>query len=424
MDSWKRLEFSAEENEVLDLGSETETNDPLQNTVVGKMWTTESYNVKAFKATMLNIWKTRGAVEIVDLEKNLFSFKFETQRDRDLILKGQPWTFDGHVLALQQISGGEQPSEICPHSCPIWVRIYDLPLNLRNEPSIRKIGGSLGEVLEYDKSEECLRGKYARVRVKVDLLKPLKRGSPIQIATNKKGRIFFKYERLPDFCFMCGVLGYTLRSCPEKEEDIEGEELKDLPYGAWMRASPKKVTLMRKDGYAERNKTIKKSLFGQEQNIVDEHSEGSPQPKENSPNKETTQGDDSQTTKVNPHTVTQSLDKVAEVFQLFNITQESTETEQEVNNEDPKEKEPEPTPSDPVSNETSTGKGLKSWKRAARTPREEPSNQHENITGGKRTEMEIDGEEGNQQGTEKRNKSDMIIDEISAVLEDQHGREP
>lgn len=59
MEEWNNLEFSAEESEALDLGGNGETQNEIQNAVVGKVWTTESYNVRAFKNTLLNIWKTR-----------------------------------------------------------------------------------------------------------------------------------------------------------------------------------------------------------------------------------------------------------------------------------------------------------------------------------------------------------------------------
>lgn len=146
MEEWDNLEFSAEESEVLDLGDSSEARNVIQNTVIGKVWTVDTYNVRAFKNTLLGIWKTRGAVEITDLAENLFSFKFMTTRDRDQILNGQPWNFNGHVIALQAITGEEQPSELNPHLCPIWVRIYNLPLNLRDEQSVLRIGKQPGEI--------------------------------------------------------------------------------------------------------------------------------------------------------------------------------------------------------------------------------------------------------------------------------------
>ncbi|KAL5844513.1 hypothetical protein ACOSQ4_010471 [Xanthoceras sorbifolium] len=47
-----------------------------------------------------------------------------------------------------------------------------------------------------------------------------------------------KYERLPEFCFACGLLGYSLRNCNNetaKNEAVEGSATK---YGSWLKAAP------------------------------------------------------------------------------------------------------------------------------------------------------------------------------------------
>ncbi|KAJ8441718.1 hypothetical protein Cgig2_019105 [Carnegiea gigantea] len=47
----------------------------------------------------------------------------------------------------------------------------------------------------------------------------------------------FKYLKLPDFCYGCGVLGHTLKTCEVTDPDTLACELQ---YGAWLRASPMK----------------------------------------------------------------------------------------------------------------------------------------------------------------------------------------
>lgn len=45
----------------------------------------------------------------------------------------------------------------------------------------------------------------------------------------------FKYERLPNFCFLCGVIGHTERFCHLMFEGANEET--ERPYGAWLRAT-------------------------------------------------------------------------------------------------------------------------------------------------------------------------------------------
>ncbi|KAL5757455.1 hypothetical protein ACOSP7_020066 [Xanthoceras sorbifolium] len=63
---------------------------------------------------------------------------------------------------------------------------------------------------------------------------PLKHCLKIDIGTNKEILLLLRYERLPDHCFHCGMLGHTLRECVEatkKKRDV------DQSFGAWLRAS-------------------------------------------------------------------------------------------------------------------------------------------------------------------------------------------
>lgn len=53
-------------------------------------------------------------------------------------------------------------------------------------------------------------------------------------------RYFFKYERLHDFCYICGRLGHTIRDCFDRDDlDDDTEEIQSN-FGSWLHASPLK----------------------------------------------------------------------------------------------------------------------------------------------------------------------------------------
>lgn len=54
--------------------------------------------------------------------------------------------------------------------------------------------------------------KYLRVRVSLDIPKPLPRGKMIR-TEGKQRWIEFKYERLLLFCFQCGAIKHVERIC-------------------------------------------------------------------------------------------------------------------------------------------------------------------------------------------------------------------
>jgi hypothetical protein len=157
------------------------------------------------------------------------------------VLRNGPWSFDRNLVVLKRISGEEQPSDLEMFSADFWARIYDLPLKLRSDAMAERLGNTIGKFVEVDSKEGHRLGKFLRLKTTVDLRKPLKRGTVINFQ-GKKLQVFFKYERLPTFCYVCGRIGHQIKDCEEVEsKDDEGYndiEEKELPYGSWLKASP------------------------------------------------------------------------------------------------------------------------------------------------------------------------------------------
>ena len=47
--------------------------------------------------------------------------------------------------------------------------------------------------------------------------------------------MLFKYERLPNFCYRCGLLEHDLKDCTQKDGADDNGNRGELQYGAWMR---------------------------------------------------------------------------------------------------------------------------------------------------------------------------------------------
>lgn len=78
---------------------------------------------------------------------------------------------------------------------------------------------------------------YLRVRIAIDVRKPLKRRIKIRKG-NEEFWATFKYERLPQSCFICGMLRHSDRFCDRLFDTLVEEIVK--PYGVWMRAPDRK----------------------------------------------------------------------------------------------------------------------------------------------------------------------------------------
>ena len=79
----------------------------------------------------------------------------------------------------------------------------------------KEIGSKIGNVLEVDKRAiQADQAKFLRIRVEMQLDKPLWRGRGY-VKNDEGGRIWvdFRYERLPIFCYICGILGHDEKHC-------------------------------------------------------------------------------------------------------------------------------------------------------------------------------------------------------------------
>lgn len=175
------------------------------------------------------------------MNKNLYLFRFSSKRDAETVMKNGPWSFYRNLLILKRISGDEQPSDLEMNTSDLWATVYDLPLKLRSNEIAKKLGDMLGKFVEVDSKESNRMGKFLRVKATIDLRKPLKRRTVIKYKGNNL-RVYFKYERLPTFCFVCGKIGHQIKDCDDMEgkDDTYFDELeeKELPFRQWLRASP------------------------------------------------------------------------------------------------------------------------------------------------------------------------------------------
>lgn len=147
--------------------------------LVGRVWTEKVVNAFGLMDTMKKVWNPIHVITCREIETNLFSFQFNNPRDANRVLEGRPWQFNRDLLIIQPIESNVQPSTMKFNRSPIWIRIYDLPLLGRTKDVMKQVGMTLGGFLEID--EETISGlsRSVRMRVDIDLQKPLRRGIKI-----------------------------------------------------------------------------------------------------------------------------------------------------------------------------------------------------------------------------------------------------
>ncbi|CAH9127491.1 unnamed protein product [Cuscuta epithymum] len=119
------------------------------------------------------------------------------------------------------------------YEASFWVQVHNAPIKYRNLRSARRIGNFLGSFIKFKMSQfDGRQASYLRIRVSLDVRQPLKEGTNLT-QDGVKHWVDFKYEKLPSFCFICGIIGHSDKLCPLKyEEGFVAEKT----YGVELRA--------------------------------------------------------------------------------------------------------------------------------------------------------------------------------------------
>ncbi|KAL8511264.1 hypothetical protein ACS0TY_017900 [Phlomoides rotata] len=144
------------------------------------------------------------------------------------------------MLMLKELDPGEQPSQVRFKMTNYWMGLYDLPPATRSINNVRTIAGRCGTFKEVDSTTLDGFPRSIRLKVEIEITKPLKKGLRIVIPGHEHVWTPIKYERLPSFCYIYGLLGHLRRECDILSGDEKELTLSDdtLPYGDWMKASP------------------------------------------------------------------------------------------------------------------------------------------------------------------------------------------
>lgn len=202
---------------------------------VARVHTEKPYSQYWFFRNMRVAWDLAQEVKIKPLKDNLYTMQFSCLGDWERVMVDGPWNFKGKAVVMAHYDGFTKPSSIELDKIEIWVQIHDFPEGYY--PKIKALSSTVGEFVYAEPMSQDFEGNFARVRVKIDVTKQLKNAVSLVIK-KKEGvqRVIFKvkYERLPDWCAVCGYLGHTYKECGDGVHLPKALVFKDL-RATWFR---------------------------------------------------------------------------------------------------------------------------------------------------------------------------------------------
>jgi hypothetical protein len=115
-------------------------------------------------------------------------------------------------MVIERIAPGVVPASVDLNFLDLWIQVHHLPFGFIQPKVGQAIGRFLGELKEYD-HRNTVHSTYMRLKVRIDVNKPLQQNWKVRANDGNYVQIQFKYEKLGIFCYLCGVLGHTDKDC-------------------------------------------------------------------------------------------------------------------------------------------------------------------------------------------------------------------
>ncbi|KAL9453740.1 hypothetical protein AB3S75_009362 [Citrus x aurantiifolia] len=207
----------------------------MEGCLLGKVLHLRGVSREGLKSALQQVWRTTDEVKIEKLGSKIFMFKFASEVDERRVLSGGQWHFERALIVLKERSGIEEIMKQSFTHATFWVQLHNVPVGCMDQEIIGELGKVIGIVEEVDtgKERKCI-GQYARVRISIDITQPLKKIIYLEQEGAEDVPIPVVYERLPEFCFCCGLIGHQYKEC----EKYKGQPNDKLAYGVWMQAAP------------------------------------------------------------------------------------------------------------------------------------------------------------------------------------------
>ncbi|KAH1113629.1 hypothetical protein J1N35_007007 [Gossypium stocksii] len=152
------------------------------------------------------------------------------------------------LLAEELIQLSVKGSMVVPSAkpsliCTIWTEKFYNPESFRAQMKkfdkkdlLHAIGVTFGGVIRYEISANT-----CRLRINLDVQKPLPQGIFVSIDNIKRSWVPFKYEKLPMFCFGCGRMGHGFQDCLQIPPAEKNKIREDPPYTLALKVESKLI---------------------------------------------------------------------------------------------------------------------------------------------------------------------------------------
>ena len=233
-DMWSRFSLTEEEEGGADVPRQGGN---VIHRLAGKFFTKRVVNAEAVARTFKPLWKLIGELKIRDVGGNVLLFEFGDALDLERVLEFEPWSYDKHLVAFERAVDAESAPSLSFSKTVFWVQLHNIPEQCLTQETGESVGNMLGTTIQVADAEDDGSGnEFLRVRVVLDISKPLPRCCKLRSEGEHIGWVLLKFERLPNFCYWCGRVIHNERECELWLRSKGNLKKEEQQYGDWLRA--------------------------------------------------------------------------------------------------------------------------------------------------------------------------------------------
>jgi hypothetical protein len=194
--------------------------------LLGQLLSPKPMNSQTVRDTLQHAWKFALPLSFVVVGHYKYLFGISNQEHIQTILDQGPWNVRGSLLLLKPWSPDLALDEVNLNLCSFWVQVHGLPCQNMAAVNAVIIAQRLGKFLAVDHHDAkgLICQPFLRFRVELDTSQPLLSGFHLPRTGRDPLWISFRYERLGDYCTLCGLIGHkrsqciqpSHRHCPDK----------------------------------------------------------------------------------------------------------------------------------------------------------------------------------------------------------------
>ncbi|XP_039055526.1 uncharacterized protein LOC120198242 [Hibiscus syriacus] len=176
-----------------------------------------SPNFITLQRTIEKLWNhpAQGArVQVSLAGNNLYIFSFSSDSARDWVLDNDLWHVLHKPLILRKWEPNLQRLNFDLSRLPLWVHLFNIPLELYSKEGLSYIASALGEPISMDSiTASKYRLEYARVCIEIGAKDDLPESVEVMLANGSKTTIYVDIPWFPNRCRRFNTFGHSDKGC-------------------------------------------------------------------------------------------------------------------------------------------------------------------------------------------------------------------